>query len=72
MRVQLLLQLGARQLQGFALADLFGIFLRRSVARRLAFFLQFVHPFLESGIRVNQSFAGVTHVVLTFKKVDRC
>ena len=25
-------------------------------------FLQFVHPFLESGISVNQSFAGITHV----------
>ena len=46
--LELLLQLGARQLQRLALTDLLRIFVRLLVARRLALFLQFVHPFLES------------------------
>jgi hypothetical protein len=58
---ELLLELGARKPQRLALPDTLRVFLRLSVARRLAFGLQFVHPFLESGIRINQSFACITH-----------
>ena len=60
-RVQLLLQLGARQASATRAAAPFRIFERLPVARGLALFLQFVHAFLESGISVNQSFACITH-----------
>src|SRR5262245_17087184 len=60
---QLLLELGARELQRLTLAHFFRILLRPLAARSLALLFQFVHPFLESGIRINQSFASITHVV---------
>lgn len=61
--LQLTCELGARQTKRLEQPHLLGV-ARLAAAPRGALAFELLHPLLNSRIRVNQTLAGVTHVVI--------